>query len=266
LRFEGKVALVTGGTSGIGTAVVEQFLAEGARVMITDKDPARGEKVIAALAKPERPVEFFAADLRDDGVSDAIVEACVSRLGGLDVLVNNAAVLYRRGTLETSDEQWLEAMAVNLNAVFFMCRAAARAMKDAGGAIVNISSDFGVFAVDGAISYCTTKAAVVQLTKAVALDLARFGIRVNAIAPGKIQTDMLESSITQRGLSVEDGVARISRFVPLHRIGQPDEIAKAIAFLASEDASFITGATLTADGGGAAAGPGGVIEAEAPAS
>ena len=266
MRFEGKAALVTGGTSGIGSAVAEQFLADGARVMITDKDAKRGQTAIAELAGSGRTVEFFAADLRDHSVCDTIVEACISRLGGLDILVNNAAILYRRGTLETSDAQWLEAMAVNLNAVFFMCRAAARAMKDAGGAIVNISSDFGVFAVDGAISYCTTKAAVVQLTKAVALDLARFGIRVNAIAPGKIHTDMLESSITQRGLSVDEGVARISRFVPLHRVGQPDEIAKAVAFLASEDASFITGTTLNADGGGAAAGPGGVIEAEAPAS
>lgn len=266
MRFEGKAALVTGGISGIGTAVAEQFLADGARVMITDKDAERGAKTLASLAGPGRTVEFFAADLRDHSVCDAIVEACVSRLGGLDVLVNNAAILYRRGTLETSDEQWLETMAVNLNAVFFMCRAAARAMKDGGGAIVNISSEFGVFAVDGAISYCTTKAAVVQLTKAVALDLARFGIRVNAITPGKIHTDMLESSITQRGLSVADGVARISRFVPLHRVGRPDEIAKAIAFLASEDASFITGATLNADGGDTAAGPGGVIEAVEKAS
>ena len=261
MRFEGKAALVTGGTSRIGTAVAELFLADGARVMITDMDAERGAKAIAALAGPGRTVEFFAADLRDHSVCDAIVEAGVSRLGGLDILVNNAGVLYRRGTLETSDEQWLEAMAVNLNAVFFMCRAAARAMKETGGAIVNISSEFGVFAVDEAISYCTTKAAVVQLTKAIALDLARFGIRVNAIAPGKIHTNSLESSITERSLSVDEGVARISRFVPLHRLGRPDEIAKAIAFLASEDASFITGTTLAADGGDSAAGPGGVIEA-----
>lgn len=253
--LSGRRALVTGASAGIGAAIALRLARAGARVVAVSRSGRLPDGVALDGIVP------LVADLTVEADLDRVVDEAVAALGGLDILVNNAGVLYRRGTLETSDEQWLEAMAVNLNAVFFMCRAAARAMKEAGGAIVNLSSEFGVFAVDQAISYCTTKAAVVQLTKAVALDLARFGIRVNAIAPGKIHTDSLESSITERGLSVDEGVARISRFVPLHRLGRPDEIAKAIAFLASEDASFITGTTLAADGGDSAAGPGGVIEA-----
>ena len=261
MDFTGKAVLVTGGTSGIGAATALAFAGAGAAVLFSGRDAGRAAGVIASAADATGPIAFIEADLREPGIAERLVAETLERLGRLDVLVNNAGVLHRYGTLETTPAQWHETMAVNLNAVFFLSRAAAKAMKaQGGGAIVNVSSELGRFADAGTVSYCVTKAAVVQLTRALALDLAAFGIRVNAIAPGETHTAMLESAVRKRGYTVAEGLARFAGRVPLNRVADPDEIADAILFLASDDASYVTGATLSADGGTSAAGPGGATE------
>jgi NAD(P)-dependent dehydrogenase (short-subunit alcohol dehydrogenase family) len=261
MDFTGKTVLVTGGTSGIGAATAKAFAGAGAAVLFTGRDAGRAAGVIASAADATGEIAFVEADLREPGIAERLVAESLERLGRLDVLVNNAGVLHRYGTLETTPAQWHETMAVNLNAVFFLSRAAAKAMKaQGGGAIVNVSSELGRFADAGTVSYCVTKAAVVQLTRALALDLAAFGIRVNAVAPGETHTAMLESAVRKRGYTVAEGLARFAGRVPLNRVADPDEIADAILFLASDDASYVTGATLSADGGTSAAGPGGATE------
>ncbi|MGH6953217.1 MAG: SDR family NAD(P)-dependent oxidoreductase, partial [Alphaproteobacteria bacterium] len=218
-------------------------------------------KVRAAAGASGASVEFIQGDLKDARFCDRLVEEARVRMGRLDVLVNNAGILHRVGALETTDEQWLETMAVNLNAVFFLSRAAARVMKaQGGGAIVNVASELGVFADKGATAYCASKGAIVQLTRAMALDLARDNIRVNAVCPGEVHTQMLEKAVADRGMTLEEGLRRLGRRVPIRRVSKPREIAATILFLASDDASYVTGTALSADGGTSAAGPGGVVD------
>jgi len=261
MEFGGKVALVTGGTSGIGEATVHAFARAGAAVTFTGRDETRGRKVRAEAGAAGARVEFIQGDLKDARFCDRLVDEARARMGRLDVLVNNAGILHRVGALETSDEQWLETMAVNLNAVFFLSRAAARVMRaEGGGAIVNVASELAVFADKGAAAYCASKGAIVQLTRAMALDLARDNIRVNAVCPGEVHTQMLEKAVADRGMTLEEGLRRLGRRVPIRRVSKPREIAATILFLASDDASYVTGTALSADGGTSAAGPGGVVD------
>ncbi len=189
------------------------------------------------------------------GAWDTVVEQTRRRYGALDVLVNNTTVHHRFGTLETGDEHWLETMSVNVNAVFFLSRAAAIAMKArGGGSIVNIASQLGLYAHAGKVSYCTSKAAVVQMTRAMALDVAPHGIRVNAVCAGITRTEMVEQGIRERGETVDAGLRRLGARTP-GRVAVPDDIAGAALFLASGAASYITGACLSVDGGNAASGP-----------
>ena len=262
MKFQNKAVVVTGATSGIGAATALAFAEEGARVMVTGRSEARGQETVSKCQADGSPDSFFLqADLREPAECRRVIDEAAARFGRIDVLVNNAGMLHRVGSLETSDEQWLETMATNVNAVFFLSRAAARLMKDlGGGAIVNISSELGKFADSGTVSYCTSKAAVIQITKAMALDFAQDNVRINAICPGEVHTAMLESAVVKRGMTIEQGLARLGGRVPIKRVGRPQEIASCILFLASDDASFVTGAALSADGGTTAAGPGGAAE------
>ena len=256
MDFSQKKVLVTGSTSGIGAATALAFAGAGADVMITGRDKARGEAVRAEAERAGARAAFMAADLRDSGVCETVIAETHATLGGLDVLVNNAGVSYRFGALETSDEHWQAALDVNVNAVFFLSRAAGRLMRDQhGGVIVNNASELGLFAEPGKFSYCVTKAAVVQMTRNFALDLAPYGVRVNAVAPGDTRTPLRETRMTEMGMDLDRAFALMALRTPLGRVATPDEIARTILFLASDDASFVTGAILSVDGGTASTGP-----------
>ena len=252
-RLDGKAALITGATSGIGLAIAERFAEEGARLLLTGRNRESGEQLAKKLE-----ATFIAGDVTGHGVADDLVQRTAEQFGRLDILVNNAGIVHRGTVLETSDEDFARVMAVNVEAVFRFSRAAVRRMVaqfDAdgrGGAIVNIASDWAFVAGRGELAYCTSKGAVVQMTRALAIDHARQGIRVNAVAPGDVETPMLLSGIARRGRSAAEGLKENGAAIPMGRVGQPPEIAAAVAFLASDEASFITGATLLADGGNTA--------------
>jgi NAD(P)-dependent dehydrogenase (short-subunit alcohol dehydrogenase family) len=241
----GKVTLITGATSGIGTATARLFAERGARLVLTGRNAGAGEALAAELG-----AVFLAADLAAPGAPQRLVDWAVARHGRLDVLVNNAGILFQGDSQACTDAQWDAVLAVNVTAVFRVSRTAVMVMAtQGGGAIVNVASDWGLVAAQQAIAYGTSKGAIVQLTRSMAADHARQGIRVNAVCPGDTDTPMLR---LLAGEDKEAGLRAMAAAIPLGRIGQPRDSAAAIAFLASDDASFITGAMLPVDGGNSA--------------
>ena len=244
-RLQGRSALVTGAAGGIGLAIAEAFAAEGADVALLDRDESRLTAAAEGLATAGLKTTI-AADLSDPAAATESVGKAVAALGKLDILVNNAGILAPGDVLELSVEDFDRVMAVNLRAPFVVAQAAARHMVERRlrGAIINMSSVNAVLALPAQLAYVTSKGGLAQLTKAMALGLAAHGIRVNAIGPGSIMTDIL------RGVMDSPEAKRniLSR-TPLGRIGEPAEIARVAVFLASEDASYITGQTIYPDGG-----------------
>jgi NAD(P)-dependent dehydrogenase (short-subunit alcohol dehydrogenase family) len=248
--FEGRVALVTGATSGIGAACARELAARGARVMLTGRSPERGARVLEGLRAAGGEGAFLAGDLRDRPFCTRAVEATVERFGGLDVLVNNAGISIAASALETSDQQWDATLETNLAAVFFLSRAALRPMLARGaGAIVNVASDWGLVGGERAAAYCASKGGLVLLTRAMALDHAKDGIRINAVCPSDTDTPMMLEDCRQRGLSPEDGLRASAQGIPMGRMAGAAEVARVVCFLASDAASFVTGAAVPVDGG-----------------
>ena len=250
-RLQGKVAIVTGGASGIGAATARLFAREGARAVLVDIRED-GQRVADDIAKAGGQCLFVRADVTHAGECEAAVRAAVERFGRVDVLFNNAGVVRRADVTETTEEDWDRVMAVNVRSVFLMSRAAIPAMAGAGGGvIVNTGSGWGLVGGRKAAAYCASKAAVVNLTRAMALDHAGQNIRVNCVCPGDTDTPMLREEARQLGQDVESFLAG-SASRPLGRMGRPEEVAQAVLFLASDDSSFVTGSTLVVDGGGLA--------------
>ncbi|MES2785313.1 MAG: SDR family NAD(P)-dependent oxidoreductase [Pseudomonadota bacterium] len=244
-RLQGKVALISGGASGIGAACAKIFVAEGARVVVGDIDHVRGEALANEInrSSDRESAVFTKLDVTQSGQWMAAVELAESRFGGLNVLVSNAGVCSMEGLLSESEATWDRVIAVNQTGMWNGMRAAVPAMKRAGhGSIVNISSIWGMVGVAGATAYQGTKGAVVLLTKAAAAELAPDGIRANAILPGIVDTPFLAVLTAEQ----RAGIAGLSL---MKREGTPNEIANAALFLASDEASYVTGAELVVDGG-----------------
>ena len=247
-RLDGKVALVTGGGSGIGRATAAAFAGAGAAVAILDLDPARADAAAGEIGADRGAASAHPADVTDKRSVERAVEAVIARHGGLDILVNSAGIGIRRPAVELPLADWDKVVAVNLTGVFLCSQAAARHMLAAGrgGAIVNLASIMG-FSGGGVypnVSYQATKGAVVNMTRALAVEWAPAGIRVNAVAPTWVRTNLTAPLLDQPGI-----VERIAALTPLRRLATPDEIAWAILYLASPAAAMVTGHTLAVDGG-----------------
>jgi len=252
MRLANKIALITGGTSGIGEATAILFAKEGASVAITGRNEKRGHAVTERILENGGKAIFIRTDVRKAVECQRAVDDTVKAFGKLDILFNNAGVFYPHTTLECSEEEWDLQIDINLKGTFLMSKFALPAMiAQASGVIINNSSGWGIVGGDAAVAYCASKGGVVLLTKAMAIDHGRQGIRVNCICPGDVDTPMLPEDARLRGMKWQDYLAGCSNR-PLGRIGTPDEIAKAALFLASDDSSFMTGATLVVDGGGTA--------------
>ncbi|MCX7303460.1 MAG: SDR family oxidoreductase [Hyphomicrobiales bacterium] len=249
MNLSNKATIVTGGASGIGLAIAERFVAEGARVMIADIDDARGAKAVASLSGPGE-ARFHQTNVAVRADVDSLVAAAIAAFGKIDVLVNNAGIVHAADFLDLAEADFDRVLGVNLKGSFLTGQAVARHMVErvkAGGepgSIVNMSSVNAVFAIANQVPYSVSKGGINQLTKVMALGLATYAIRVNAIGPGSIMTDMLASVNNDPAAK-----NRILSRTPLGRIGQPAEIAAIAAFLASDEASYITGQTIYADGG-----------------
>lgn len=244
MKHRDKVAIVTGGASGIGRACVERFIREGARVAIIDIDGSGAAELAAGFAGRAVAIRADLADL-DAAKATALVSEVEQRLGGVDVLVNNAGIADFQPLLELAMERFDRTMNINLRAPLMLSQAAARAMVKAGrgGAIVNLASVAARISNGGAAAYSASKAAIEQLTKVMALELIPHGIRVNAVGPGTIKTAMSD------GMMTEEIFKTVMSRTPIGRLGEADEIAGAISFLASDDASYVVGQTLFVDGG-----------------
>jgi NAD(P)-dependent dehydrogenase (short-subunit alcohol dehydrogenase family) len=252
MRLQNKVALITGGTSGIGEAVASLFAREGAKVAIAGRDEPRGHGVTARILESGGEAIFLRTDVRHAAECKRAVDATLRSFGRLDVLFNNAGVFFPQTALECSEEEWDLQIDINLKGTFLMSKYALEPMiAQGGGIIVNNSSGWGLVGGDRAVAYCASKGGVVLLTKAMAIDHGRQGIRVNCICPGDVDTPMLPEDARRRGLEWKTYLAGCENR-PMGRIGTPDEIARAVLFLASDDSSFMTGATLVVDGGGTA--------------
>jgi NAD(P)-dependent dehydrogenase (short-subunit alcohol dehydrogenase family) len=255
-KLSGKVALITGGTSGIGAATASLFATEGADVVITGRRAELGEKVIEAVRRCGVRGAYVKADHMKLKDCEWVVAATVCEFGRIDILFNNAGVVMNGTAESTSEEDWAALMNLNLTAVWRMSRLVLPHFRaQAGGVIVNNASDWGVVGAENALAYAVSKAAVVQLTRCMALDLAGENIRVNAVCPGDTFVQRwLEKGYFEASdpVTLEQAKAEAAAGLPMKRFGQPEEIARAVLFLASTDSSFMTGQALVVDGGNTA--------------
>ena len=251
MRLQSRVALITGAAQGIGAACARRFAQEGASVMLVDINEAQGSAMARTLGVEGHTAAFARADVSSKSDVDSAVAATVTRFGRIDILVNNAGITHAAEFLDLEEEDFDRVIAVNLKSMFMMSQAVARVMvkqtwpEKHGGAIVNMSSVNALLAIPNQVPYTVSKGGVNQLTKVSAIALAPHRIRVNAIGPGTILTELAKRAV----LTSEDSRRRILSRTPLGRCGEPDEVAAVAAFLASDDASYMTGQTIYPDGG-----------------
>lgn len=252
MKLHGKVALITGGTSGIGEATALLFAKEGAKLAITGRSAERGNKIVDKIKREGGAAIFVKTDVGVARECRKAVDTTVAEFGRLDILFNNAGVFYAHDVVECTEEEWDLQVDVNLKGTFLMSKFALPGMIAQGsGVIVNNSSGWGLVGGDKAVAYCASKGGVVLLTKAMAIDHGPQGIRVNCVCPGDVDTPMLPEDAKFRGMKWDEYIAGAANR-PMRRVGTAEEIARAVLFLASEDSSFMTGAALVVDGGGVA--------------
>jgi NAD(P)-dependent dehydrogenase (short-subunit alcohol dehydrogenase family) len=246
-KLDNKVAIVTGGARGIGLAIAKRYVAEGARVIVADIDEAAGKAAVTSLGSAAR---FVRTDVGAAGDARNVIAEATALTGDLDILVNNAGIIHTADFLDVTEADFDRVLRINLKGMFLVGQLAARQMVaqvKAGkkpGAIVNMSSINARVAIPNQVPYCVSKGGVEQLTKVMALSLSGYGIRVNAIGPGSIMTEILKGVATD-----QEAKNRLLSRTPLRRIAEPDEVAAVAAFLASDDASYVTGETVFVDGG-----------------
>ncbi|MBF6592895.1 MAG: SDR family oxidoreductase [Thermaceae bacterium] len=245
MDFSGKVVVITGGASGMGAATAREFARAGARVVVVDRNTELAGQVAAELR-----ADAISGDISHSSFCDSTIQQTLNRHGKLDVLVNAAGIIVRARGEATSDEDWNRIMSVNVGGTFFMCRAAIRAMKGRGGAIVNFGSIWGDLGASGVAAYCASKGAVHNLTRALALEHATDGIRINAVCPGEVNTPMIKSE--RKEPVTPELMQRLADSVPMGRLAEPAEIANMVLFLASDKASYMTGSLVLVDAGFAA--------------
>ncbi len=239
-----RVVLVTGGGSGMGAATARRFFGLGETVVIVDRDGDRSRVVADEVSGTA-----IVGDVSDSAFCDQAVASVLDQHGRLDVLVNAAGIIHRAGGLDTDDDNWRRVMSVNVDGLFFMSRAAIRPMLEAGsGTIVNFGSIWGGIGASGVLAYCASKGAVHQITRAMALEHATDGIRINAVAPGEVNTPMLSSGRTTPPTEA-DLQALADASIPMKRLAEPDEIAEVVVFLASDAAGYMTGSIVPVDAG-----------------
>ena len=239
--------LIAGGTSGVGLAAARIFLSEGAQVVLAGRDAARGEAALRDLEGGERAF-FIAADVRAPSSCDALAKEAKERMGRLDVLMNSAGVYREEAAEELTEASYAEIMDTNVKGTMFMARAALPFLRETKGNIVNVASDAGLKGNYLCSLYCASKGAVVLYTRALAIEAARFGVRVNCVAPGDVLTPMTEAQL-EKAPSREEGLSAMASVYPMGRIGTAEEVAAVAYFLASPKASFVTGTCWSVDGG-----------------
>ena len=243
-----KVAIVTGASSGIGTAVARRLAADGFSVMAAGRDVARTAKLKAELPA----LNTWVGDLASAEACNQLIVACVEAFGRLDVLVNNAGIYHPATAEETTDAVWQQTIAINLTAPFLLSRAAMPQLRKSKGVIINIASDWGLVGGRNAVAYCASKGGIVLMSKAMALDHAADGVRVNAVCPGDVETPMLYRSGATHGLNKKGALREANESSRTARVTTPAEVAALVAYLASGDAAQITGAAIPIDGGNTA--------------
>lgn len=246
--FRDKVIVVTGAAGGIGQALARRFSADGAKIVLSDLSAEALVAVAKAVGSADR-ISTCAGDLRRSQFCESLIDDTVRDHGKIDVLINNAGVITRGDAVATTDEEWALTLDVNLSAVFYTCRAAIRHMAARrSGAIVNVSSMWGLYPGPGHPAYCASKGAVAILSKCLGRDHARDGIRVNAVCPNEVNTPMLRTGFAKRGLDPDKAIQQLNESVPLGRIAEPEDIADVIYFLASDQARYVAGATVEVGG------------------
>ncbi len=243
-----SVAVITGASSGIGAATAIAFAEAGWDVMATGRDEGRLEEV----ADVSEHIATWAGDLTESDDCNELIADTLDEFGHLDCLVNSAGIIVRANVADTSDEDWRATMAINLDVPFYLSRAALPPLLKSGGSIVNVASDWGLKGGKRASAYCASKGALIQLTRAMALDYAIDGLRINAVCPGDIDTPMLASEAEANEIALDEYLAQAAEDSPNGRIGTPEEVAALILFLASDAATHITGAAIPIDGGSSA--------------
>jgi len=248
--FSDKSVLITGGTSGMGAASALAFAESGADVVIAGRNQARADALLDHLSAFGHQAHFIAGDITQAKYCQKLIDDTSERIGVPDIVVNCAGIIYHATADCTTDEQWLDTFNVNVHGMFYVCRAAIQKMRSRGdGVIINIASDAGLTGSHHLVAYCASKGAVLQMTRAMAKDHAGDGLRVVAICPGDVDTEMLRGEFRDRGISAEQGLAESAAGVPLNRVCSAEEIADMVLFAASDSARFITGFPLVVDGG-----------------
>ena len=243
-----KTVLITGATSGIGEKSAELFALEGATVVAVGRNSSRGQALVERLEGSGH--SFVPSDLSDKNEAQSLVDKVTEVAGTIDILVNSAGVALHATVPETDDQIWENTMAVNLNAIFYLCRALIPKMIiKGGGVIVNVASTWGLAGAEKSAAYCASKGALIQLTRSMAIDHAKDNVRINAVCPGAVDSPMLAAESAAFGLSVSDGKALWASDAANNKLAMTEDIANAILFLASESASHIHGISLPVDGG-----------------